>query len=162
MSDTQLDSYTALPLDQLMDAINGLLRKSLLTISNVKGKQTYTAISRSEASLIGSLDTDETIIYQHIKEGGDRGIWTKSLKARSNLHQTVMTRVLKNLEQRQLVKVVKDVKVSHEVLPAVNFACTVEFPLMLHHPVDSHAKDLHAGQHYSCRRYEWRAMVHRQ
>ncbi|PWN46247.1 hypothetical protein IE81DRAFT_1337 [Ceraceosorus guamensis] len=110
MSDDQLEQSVTLPLDQLMEAINGLLRKSLLTISNVKGKQTYTAISRSEASLIGSLDTDETIIYQHIKEGGDRGIWTKSLKARSNLHQTVMTRVLKNLEQRQLVKVVKDVK----------------------------------------------------
>ncbi|CEH16379.1 RNA polymerase III, subunit C34 [Ceraceosorus bombacis] len=110
MGDDQLEQSVTLPLDQLMEAINGLLRKSLLTISNVKGKQTYTAISRSEASLIGSLDTDETIIYQHIKEGGDRGIWTKSLKARSNLHQTVMTRVLKNLEQRQLVKVVKDVK----------------------------------------------------
>jgi len=40
----------------------------------------------------------------------DIGIWTKHLKAKTELHQTVITRCLKSLESKQLIKVVKSVK----------------------------------------------------
>ena len=39
------------------------------------------------------------------------GIWTKHLKAKTELHQTVIDRILKSLVQKQLVKSVKSVKV---------------------------------------------------
>lgn len=45
-----------------------------------------------------------------IEGAGALGIWTKTLKARSNLHQTVMNKVLKSLEARDYVKAVKSVK----------------------------------------------------
>jgi len=45
-----------------------------------------------------------------IEGAGALGIWTKTLKARSNLHQTVMNKVLKSLETRDYVKAVKSVK----------------------------------------------------
>jgi DNA-directed RNA polymerase III subunit RPC6 len=64
---------------------------------------------------MGSMEGDEGIIYSFIKDSGTEGIWTKQLKTRSNLHQSVMTRCLKNLEQKQLVKVVKSVKVRRRV-----------------------------------------------
>jgi DNA-directed RNA polymerase III subunit RPC6 len=40
-----------------------------------------------------------------------KGIWTKHLKAKTELHQTVIDRILKSLLQKTLIKVVKSVKV---------------------------------------------------
>lgn len=46
-----------------------------------------------------------------IKSSDNRGIWTKDLKARTNLHQTVLNKILKNLEiTKKLIKSVRNVK----------------------------------------------------
>lgn len=49
-------------------------------------------------------------MYQCIKAADNKGIWTKDLKLRTNLHQTVITKVLKTLEGRKVIKAVKSVK----------------------------------------------------
>ena len=41
------------------------------------------------------------------------GIWTKHLKTKTELHQTVIDRCLKSLTQKQLVKSIKNVKVCY-------------------------------------------------
>lgn len=87
------------------------------------------------------MEGDEGLIYNYIKDSANEGelrhlshtifefvcdscssgicpypgIWTKTLKARSNLHQTIINRCLKSLEQKQLVKSIKSVKVSTAV-----------------------------------------------
>ena len=46
-----------------------------------------------------------------IKGSDNRGIWTKDLKSRTNLHQTVLNKVLKSLEMtKKLIKSVRNVK----------------------------------------------------
>ncbi len=60
--------------------------------------------------MMGKLDENETMVYSHIKDSRNEGIWTKQLKARTGLHQTIINRCLKSLEQKQLVKAVKSVK----------------------------------------------------
>ena len=68
----------------------------------------------------------------HIKAAGDEGmssapsphppcsvttgIWTKHLKGKTDLHQTVIDRCIKTLTQKQLIKAVKSVKVFVEIL----------------------------------------------
>jgi hypothetical protein len=47
------------------------------------------------------------------------GIWTKHLKAKTELHQTVIDRCLKSLVQKQLIKSVKGVKVRPSPTPTV-------------------------------------------
>ena len=47
------------------------------------------------------------------------GIWTKHLKGKTDLHQTVIDRCIKTLTQKQLIKAVKSVKV----------------PQSFHHPI---------------------------
>lgn len=37
-------------------------------------------------------------------------MWTRTLKTRTGMHQAVVNRVIKNLEQRKLIKNVKSVK----------------------------------------------------
>ena len=48
------------------------------------------------------------------------GIWTKHLKAKTELHQTVIDRCLKSLVQKQLIKAVKGVKVCRR-LPSLSY-----------------------------------------
>ncbi|KAL4402885.1 34-kDa subunit of RNA polymerase III (C) [Malassezia pachydermatis] len=99
-----------IPIEEQLLAINSLLKKSLFHAQKGPGGIQYVAISTGEASMMGSMDANELIIYNHIKDAKNEGIWTKLIKARTNLHQTVMTRCLRLLEQKQLVKVVKSVK----------------------------------------------------
>lgn len=64
------------------------------------------------AHSIARLEGDERIVFQCIKAADNKGIWTKDLKTRSNLHQTVITKVLRTLESRKIIKAVKSVKVA--------------------------------------------------
>lgn len=98
------------PIEEQLLAINGLLKKSLFHAQKGPGGIQYVAISKGEASVMSNMDANELIIYNHIKDAKNEGIWTKLIKARTNLHQTVMTRCLRLLEQKQLVKAVKSVK----------------------------------------------------
>lgn len=43
------------------------------------------------------------------------GIWTRSLKQKTNLHQNVISRAIKTLEQKKLIKSVKSVKVRYSL-----------------------------------------------
>jgi len=50
------------------------------------------------------------MVLGHIQAVANQGIWTKHLKAKTELHQTVIDRCLKSLVQKQLIKSVKGVK----------------------------------------------------
>jgi hypothetical protein len=57
------------------------------------------------------LSNPDTLLSSHCP-----GIWTKHLKAKTELHQTVIDRCLKSLVQKQLIKSVKGVKVYLSVM----------------------------------------------
>ncbi|KAJ1969394.1 34-kDa subunit of RNA polymerase III (C), partial [Dispira parvispora] len=56
------------------------------------------------------MDNDERIIYQHIEAADNEGIWLKRIKARVGLPSTTVTRCVKRLEQKLLIKAVTSVK----------------------------------------------------
>lgn len=51
------------------------------------------------------------MVLGFIKESGDRGVWSKTLKAKSGLHQSVLTKCISQLEGLKKIKSVKSVKV---------------------------------------------------
>lgn len=51
------------------------------------------------------MDTNERMIYGLIKESGNKGIWIKDLKVKSQIHSQIVTNVIKSLEKRQIIKV---------------------------------------------------------
>ena len=80
------------------------------------------------------LGGEEGLVLGHIKGAGNEGmsprpllphalcsvtigIWTKHLKGKTDLHQTVIDRCIKTLIQKQLIKTVKSVKVLAEFPP---------------------------------------------
>ncbi|KAH7337740.1 RNA polymerase Rpc34 subunit-domain-containing protein [Rhizoctonia solani] len=91
-------------------AVNALLKKSLLKImKDSRGVLSYKAVAKTDAKIVGLMDADESIVYKKIQEAKNEGIWTKHLKS-TELHQSIITRALKSLEKKGLVKSIKSVK----------------------------------------------------
>ncbi|KAL9932936.1 hypothetical protein V8E36_008191 [Tilletia maclaganii] len=110
---TQVQIDAAFPdiaLEERIQAINGLARLSLIRLQTVGGELQYEAASKQEASVMAELEGNDLLVYTHIRDSGNEGIWTKTIKVRANLHQTVVNRCLKSLEQKHLIKTVKNVK----------------------------------------------------
>ncbi|CAO3687147.1 unnamed protein product [Umbelopsis ramanniana] len=93
-----------------MDGINSLSKKSLLEFQMMGDTPYVRVVQMKDYAKTSGLDSESKLIYSHIKEAGNEGIWTKDLKKHTNLHLNVVNRCLKLLEQKQLVKAVKHVK----------------------------------------------------
>ena len=112
---TQSDIESFLPdgrndVQAVSDVINTLLSRRLLEAMHQGNGLVYRAINQTEARRMGDMDGDEAMIYQYIKSAGNEGIWSRHIKARTNLHATVITRNLKTLESKSLVKCIRSVQ----------------------------------------------------
>lgn len=105
--------------NELMQNAQGLLNKGLLKIlesdpdstSDSNEKQIlFAAITEQEAKKVSNMTADEAIVYSHVEASGREGIWTKTIKAKTNLHQHIVLRCLKSLESQSYIKSVKSVK----------------------------------------------------
>ncbi|KAK9325330.1 RNA polymerase Rpc34 [Lipomyces orientalis] len=70
----------------------------------------YQATKKEDAEKIQSMTKDEAMVYSYIEASGTEGIWTKTIKAKTNLHQSVVQRCLKSLESKRYIKNIKSVK----------------------------------------------------
>ncbi|OCH92784.1 hypothetical protein OBBRIDRAFT_824527 [Obba rivulosa] len=92
-------------------AINFLLGTGLLkALKDAKGQVSFRAVQKKELEVKKDLTDEESLVLSYIQAAGNEGIWTKHLKAKTELHQTVIDRCLKSLTQKQLIKAVKSVK----------------------------------------------------
>ncbi|GAA5906870.1 hypothetical protein JCM8208_000064 [Rhodotorula glutinis] len=95
----------------VMDAINALLRKNLLQMLKTdSGAILFRFLGKEEAKAMGSMDADEKLVLDQIKESGDLGIWSRTLTTKTGLPSGTVTKALKALESRKQVKTVKSVK----------------------------------------------------
>lgn len=67
----------------------------------------YSLLIQSHHYRQALLTPDERLLYSHIEASAGEGIWTKTLKARSNLHQTTINKCLKSLETKRFIKPIK-------------------------------------------------------
>ncbi|KAL9712478.1 34-kDa subunit of RNA polymerase III (C) [Leucoagaricus gongylophorus] len=92
-------------------ALNFLLGVGLLkTLVDANRKVSFRAVTKGELNVTKDLNGEENLVFGHIKAVGNEGIWTKHLKTKTNLHQTVIDRCLKTLAQKRLVKRVPSVQ----------------------------------------------------
>ncbi|KAJ2453609.1 34-kDa subunit of RNA polymerase III (C) [Coemansia sp. RSA 2336] len=97
-------------LENIVNAINRLLSSGKLELLQKGNKVLYKGVSAQELETLGGLDIEERLIYKLIENSGNEGIWIRTLKLKSNLPQTVVTRHIKTLEQKNLIKSVKSIK----------------------------------------------------
>ncbi|GAA5825302.1 hypothetical protein JCM10212_002170, partial [Sporobolomyces blumeae] len=110
----QLDLFNQCGLtinNAVQDAVNALLRKNLVQMLRTQsGTILFRFLKKEEAKAIGAMDSEEKLVLDHITEAANMGIWTKTLTLKTGLPQTTITKVLKILEGRKAIKMVKSVK----------------------------------------------------
>ena len=73
------------------------------------GTLVFKSVSLDERKKFQNLNEDEILVYQKIKESGDKGLWTSDLKKQTHLMQPQVTKALRILEARELIKAVKTI-----------------------------------------------------
>lgn len=95
----------------LVDVINSLLIDNRLQLS--KGENDtmwYKLVQEGKAKKLVGLTPEQMMIYQVIEKAGNMGIWTRDIKTGTSVNQNTLTKTLKSLEGRHLIKTAKSVK----------------------------------------------------
>lgn len=95
---------------ELLNLAQELMNKKLVKLVKQDGDLKFQAVSTTEANKITQMTDDEAMVYSYIEASGREGIWTKTIKAKTNLHQHVVVRCLKALENQRYIKSIKSVK----------------------------------------------------
>ena len=101
---------------QLVPIINELTAASRLVMSkstSATGRQQhelfYTLVSTDMAAKFQGLDASAKMVYQVIEKAGNQGCWTKDIRLQTSIQQNALSKLLKTLETRRLIKPVKSV-----------------------------------------------------
>lgn len=97
---------------ELVNAINKLLQQGLFDLFNQSGTLIYKLKNQAFKQVIKGADNEEKVVYNLIEEAGNKGIWIRDIRVRSNLANTQLTKVLKSLESKKVIKAVKCVNAS--------------------------------------------------
>ncbi|KAF2677352.1 DNA-directed RNA polymeras-like protein III subunit Rpc34 [Lentithecium fluviatile CBS 122367] len=95
---------------ELLNMVQVLVDRHLLKPMTLDGESCWKLRSRSDAEKLRRLTADERNLYNHIDQMQKEGIWSKALRARTNVTQQVLTKCLKSLESKDLIKSVTSVK----------------------------------------------------
>lgn len=87
--------------------VNNLLQKGCLELFNQGEKLVYKFKESNCPSKIKGADNEEKIVYSIIEKASNKGIWVKDLRTESNLILTQLQKILKNLENKKIIKAVK-------------------------------------------------------
>lgn len=131
-------SELGLPVDDLKSRLPGLTQKDLMEQLNdlveqvemeylrnqqevellhqQSGKLIFKARIADEARKLRNMTDNERIVYQFVKDSGNKGTWIKHIKDKSGLHSKIVTDTIAKLEKKSVIKSVKAVKVDHRVL----------------------------------------------
>ncbi|PVU91370.1 hypothetical protein BB561_004437 [Smittium simulii] len=98
-------------IEDVAKMVNKMTRLGLLEICQTgSNKFTYRAVKIDQMAKMESMEPEEILVYKQIMASSDQGIWVRSIKTQTNLHQQVVTKYLKILEGKNLIKSVKSVK----------------------------------------------------
>lgn len=110
-SQAELMKLAAIPnANDLLQVAQELTNRKLVKLLRHGDELRFEAISALEAAKITSMLDDEAMIYSYIEASSREGIWTKTLRAKTNLHQHIVVRCLKLLENQRYIKSIKSVK----------------------------------------------------
>ncbi|MCJ1476218.1 34-kDa subunit of RNA polymerase III (C) [Lambiella insularis] len=97
-------------LEQLVRCIDRLAKDGLLKIHTKEGKPCWKVVKKEDAKKYQNLNMEEALVYSYVESSGREGIWTRTIRSRTNLHQTTMNRCLKILESKALIKSIQSAK----------------------------------------------------
>ncbi|XP_055715947.1 probable DNA-directed RNA polymerase III subunit RPC6 [Phlebotomus papatasi] len=114
LSNTDLvESFPEMTPAVRVDVINRMLQQGQMEVLK-KGNQLVYRLKdpKKQAAAPKGADNEEKIVYSIIEEGGNKGIWIRDIRVKSNLIMTQLNKILKSLENKKLIKAVKSVNAS--------------------------------------------------
>ena len=93
----------------LVQILNNLLSLNRLQLFHKGDILIYKLIREETAIKFEGLGPEQMLVYQVCEKAGNRGIWTRDIKVATNIPQHTLTKTLKILEQRNLIKSVRSV-----------------------------------------------------
>lgn len=95
---------------EFMTLAQELVNSNLVKLMKQGDILKFQAKAVAEANKISAMSNDEVMVYSYIEASGREGIWTKTIRAKTNLHQHVVLKCLKSLESQRFIKSIKSVK----------------------------------------------------
>lgn len=73
-------------------------------------------LTDKQASKYKGIDNEERVVMRIIEDAGNKGIWARDIRFKSNLNQAALNKVLKSLEGKKHIKSVASVSVCRLLL----------------------------------------------
>lgn len=118
ISEAELSKATAnISIESRKDAINSLMNEGKIQLCRKGSELVFRAIE-SDHSAIKNFNTsiEEKAVFRVIENAGNKGIWNREIRNAIKLPLNQMSKVLKNLETKKLIKAVKSVTASKKKL----------------------------------------------
>lgn len=97
---------------QKAQVVNKLLSRGYINLFKQGGSLLYRLKDPNKGKAVMGADNEEKIVYSIIEDAGNKGIWIRDIRFKSNLMLTQLNKILKNLETKKLIKAVKSVAAS--------------------------------------------------
>ncbi|KAF1332468.1 DNA-directed RNA polymerase iii subunit, partial [Globisporangium splendens] len=102
--------------EKLPSVLNVLMSEGKIKIFQKGNVLSYGVIGAEEAERIRGLTLEQRLVLQEIERAGNKGIWTRDIKTHTNIPQQIVTKTLRLLETRRLVKSVKSISSKNKKL----------------------------------------------
>ncbi|TMW63777.1 hypothetical protein Poli38472_002718 [Pythium oligandrum] len=102
--------------ERLPSVINALMSEGRIKIFQKGNVLSYGVVGAEEAERIKGLTIEQRLVLQEIERAGNKGIWTRDIKTHTNIPQQIVTKTLRVLESRRLVKSVKSISSKNKKL----------------------------------------------
>ncbi|XP_065056267.1 DNA-directed RNA polymerase III subunit RPC6-like [Rhopilema esculentum] len=98
-----------IPPRQRVTAINRLLSTGQIELLKSGSTLLYKFKDSQAASKTKGFESEEKLIYQIIEDSKNKGIWVRDIRFKCNLQMTQVTKIVKSLESKKLIKAVSSV-----------------------------------------------------
>jgi len=94
---------------QLPPVLNELSQQNRITFNKMEKGVLFKLVDEQIAQKLAGLNVEVMMVYEEIKSSGNSGIWNRDIKTHTNVQQQTLTKALKELERRMLIKSVKSI-----------------------------------------------------
>eukprot|EP01132_Coremiostelium_polycephalum_P002176 gene2176-2679_t len=116
LTEDKIKNEMGCPMADVAKVISGLLKQGKIILNRNPDGSTFYKLPNPDIDQLKlkNLTEDDFLIFQLIEQSGNKGAWTRDLKQQSSLQQVQITKVLKTLEGRNLIKSVKTINASRK------------------------------------------------
>ena len=92
---------------KLLGVLNQLLKERLFITCKTKESRCWSLRPRDAAAKVKGLTQDENMVYSHVEEAHENGVWVRNLKSKTGIKDSkAMEKILNKLQQQNLIKTI--------------------------------------------------------